>query len=224
VLAGQLPAAPQPATATRPTAASPPVQANRSVATIVTAPPAVQTASPNKTPQITPFRDRTKPGITTPSPASSVTSLGASAADTEPSGPLGKPIEVDAELWPETLNNLKKTYNTLYGIARMAQPTFYADAVELGFTFAFHKKRLSEPKNREIIAAAIKQVSGKDMGVRCILLSKNGNPFDEPLPTSSAPSNADSSQQSAANAEQNTPAPDISAISNIFGGAEVLPG
>jgi hypothetical protein len=100
----------------------------------------------------------------------------------------------------------------------MAKPVFYQDAIELGFTFAFHKKRVNEPKNKEVITTVIKNISGKDMALHCILLSKNATPFDDPVPAPSAGSSPAPASDNVA------PAPDINAISNIFGSAEVLPG
>ena len=130
--------------------------------------------------------------------------------DTRPQE-LREPIAVDDNLWPEILNALKKRYNTLYGIARMAQPTFYEDRLELAFGFAFHKRRLSETKNKDIVCTVIKQLTGKDMGLSCILISKSNQaatPITKPT-QASVPAVAPAS-------------PDLSAISNIFGGAEVL--
>lgn len=119
---------------------------------------------------------------------------------------LQEPVVVDENLWPQVLGELKKSYNTLYGIARMARPTFYEDSLELGFTFAFHKKRVSENKNKEIIIGVIKGLTGRELGLKCILLEKGETV--QPVAAISAPTTAT--------------APDLAAISNIFGGAEVL--
>lgn len=123
---------------------------------------------------------------------------------------LREPAAVDENLWPEILNSLKKSHNTLYGIARMARPTFYEDSLELGFTFSFHKKRLSENKNKDIITGVIKSLTGKQIGLTCVLVAKD-TPFQPPQMPAAA-----------ATGSQPNAAPDISAISNIFGSAEVL--
>jgi hypothetical protein len=99
------------------------------------------------------------------------------------------------ELWQQTLEDIKKQYNTLYGIARMAQPTFDGQRLTLSFKFAFHQKRISEAKNRKIFADAIERLYGKSVEIACIVA--------EPADTS---------------AEK----PNVAAISNIFGGAELL--
>jgi DNA polymerase-3 subunit gamma/tau len=136
--------------------------------------------------------------------------------DNEPVGKHGAPLaEVDAAIWPAIVSSLKKTHNTLYGIIRMATPIFYEDAIELHFTFAFHKKRLSEAKNQEVVANVIQEITGRAMGLRCVLDSK-----DSPKPTqaSVASSVAGAETISSTNSKDNP----VSAISNIFGGAEVL--
>jgi len=115
-----------------------------------------------------------------------------------------EPIAIDENLWPQVLGSLKKTYNTLYGIARMARPTFYEGELELGFTFAFHKRRISEDKNKEIIIGIIKQLTGQEMAIRCIELAKDE--VIKPTVAVSAPASED-----------------FAAISSIFGGGgEVL--
>ncbi len=134
------------------------------------------------------------------------------APPTEPQQ-LGEPIDVDAQLWPETLNSLKKTHNTLYGIARMARPIFYEGGLELGFTFAFHKKRLSETKNKEVIMDVMKALTGKNIAINCVLITK-----DAPVSTT-APTTA-TTPATTPSAKPGDPA--LSAISNIFGSAEVL--
>jgi DNA polymerase-3 subunit gamma/tau len=118
---------------------------------------------------------------------------------------LRQSAPVDENLWPQVLGALKKSHNTLYGIARMAKPTFYEDTVELGLTFAFHKKRLSENKNKEIIIAVIKDLTGKEYGLKCTLLEKGET--ITPVAAVTTPAAA---------------SPDFAAINSIFGGAEVL--
>jgi len=98
------------------------------------------------------------------------------------------------ELWQATLNEIKKQYNTLYGIARMAEPTFDGRKLTLAFKFAFHQKRLNEAKNRKIFADVAERLHGAPIEIVC---------------TVAAPSDSASK-------------PDVAAISNIFGGAELI--
>jgi DNA polymerase-3 subunit gamma/tau len=114
----------------------------------------------------------------------------------------------DDALWPLILTALKKNYNTLYGVVRMAQPAFNGDTLELSFTFAFHQKRISDAKNRQIIMDIIEQVSGRTILIECILVK----PGDKPKTSSSA----------APDAAAAPPSTDISQINSIFGGGELL--
>lgn len=99
------------------------------------------------------------------------------------------------ELWKQALDEIKKQYNTLYGIARMAEPTFDGETLTLSFKFSFHQKRINEVKNRQIFADVMERLYGKPVQIVCII--------------------AESSDTA-------TPKPDVAAISNIFGGAELL--
>ena len=104
---------------------------------------------------------------------------------------------LDATVWPRVLDGIKKQYNTLYGVLRMANPVFSEDSVELQFKFAFHQKRLNEAKNRKIIAGFIKQVTGQDIAIVCTINSAA-------TPAAPAPPAA------------------IASVTDIFGGGEVL--
>jgi DNA polymerase-3 subunit gamma/tau len=102
-------------------------------------------------------------------------------------------LEVD-QLWQQTLDEIKKQYNTLYGIARMAKPEFDGETLTLSFKFAFHQKRVNEAKNRKIFADVVERLLGQPIQIVCIVA--------EP-----------------ATEEKKA---DVAAISNIFGGAELL--
>lgn len=99
-------------------------------------------------------------------------------------------------LWQQVLEDIKKQHNTLYGIARMARPTIDGNRLTLGLKFAFHQKRLNEAKNRQLLSDVIERVSGQKLEIHCVI--------DETPP------------------DEANVAPDVSTISNIFGGAELL--
>ena len=103
-----------------------------------------------------------------------------------------------AELWHEALQTIKKSHNTLYGIARMARPSLEGDLLTLELTFAFHQKRLNEPRNKDILAGVMEQIRHTPTQVICILAVKQSGESKQPA--------ADS----------------VKTISNIFGGAELL--
>ncbi|TAH32194.1 DNA polymerase III subunit gamma/tau [Candidatus Saccharibacteria bacterium] len=128
-------------------------------------------------------------------------SVSASEPETETTTPKeGDLSEVELnDLWQQTLNEIKKQYNTLYGIARMATPELDGDKLTLNMKFAFHQKRINEAKNRKILGDVFSQLIGRQVEIFCVVA-------DKPLPK--------------LNPEANTT--DVSAISNIFGGAEVI--
>lgn len=132
--------------------------------------------------------------------------------------PTGAAV-LDEALWPQVLDALKQKYNTLYGVVRMAQPTFREDGVELGFGFAFHRKRLAEAKNQQILVDIIYKLTGQTVSINCVLIDK------KPEPAAAAAELAtDAALAPTPAAPQAQPAtqPDISSISNIFGGGELL--
>ena len=86
----------------------------------------------------------------------------------------------------------------------MATPIFKDDGVELQFKFAFHQKRLSEVKNKQIIAEYIRQTTGRDVQVECTFIkNQSGAAVAQP-------------------GDKFVKAPALETISNIFGGGEVL--
>lgn len=104
--------------------------------------------------------------------------------------------------WPDVMALIKQKYNTLYGTLRMAKPEFSDNEIILHLAFAFHQKRLSEPKNKKIIGDAIMHVAGSATKITCVVTEK--------------PS------KDAVTESTNPPNPEINNISNIFGGAELL--
>jgi DNA polymerase-3 subunit gamma/tau len=120
------------------------------------------------------------------------------------SDPLPEPSEDDAEKWEQILSSMKDKHNTLYGLIRMAQPDFSKSGqLCLTFAFDFHSKRVSDPQNQAKLRAVIKEVTGKNLKLEC-LVDKNA--------TVVAPK-----------ASSAKPAPEALAnISNIFGGGELV--
>lgn len=110
----------------------------------------------------------------------------------------------DESLWPQVLQTLKHQHNTLYGVVRMAKPSFKGDTLNLTFAFAFHEKRINESSNRQKLADVIYGLTGKSVKVECRL-----DPSEKPLKTEPEAGNPASEA-------------DLSAISNIFGTAELL--
>lgn len=152
-------------------------------------------AAPN-TPAPTPVAPKSAPVAATPKPAPPTEPpqqpAAAIATDTVSATSIASTPEV-TELWQQTLNEIKRQYNTLYGIARMAQPQLEGTTLTLAFKFIFHQKRINEAKNKQIFADVASRLYGAPLEITCVVIA--------PEPAAG---------------------PDVNAISNIFGGAEVL--
>lgn len=117
------------------------------------------------------------------------------------------PANFDLAAWNTALDTLKQTHNTLYSVARMAQPTISGDELTLTFGFAFHQKRLDEAKNRQVLSDVLEKVTGTPVQINCVVGKVTEKPKElvvEPSVVATASSDP------------------LSTISNIFGSAEVL--
>lgn len=117
---------------------------------------------------------------------------------------------VDAASWQALLEALKKQYNTLYGIIRMAQPEFTPGRVTLTFGFAFHQKRANDAKNKKILTATLESITGQKVAIDC--------KFDK---TATPPAPVVAAQVAPAPLPVDGGSP-LGAIGNIFGGGEVI--
>lgn len=116
-----------------------------------------------------------------------------------------KPVSND-ELWSALLQALKQKHNTLHGIVRMAKPSFSdKDTLQLTFTFPFHQKRLNEAANRQLLLDTIEELTSKKLKVEFVLDSASPKTPKDPQASAASP-----------------PDDSLSAISNIFNGAELL--
>lgn len=105
-------------------------------------------------------------------------------------------------LWDNVLSVIKKRYNTLYGVMRMAEPSIEDDSMVLVVGFAFHQKRLSEPKNAEIIASTIQDITGTIIPFRV---------------------EAKNTKKTTAKSNDQANKPDtLQSVNDIFGGGEVI--
>jgi DNA polymerase-3 subunit gamma/tau len=122
-----------------------------------------------------------------------------------------KTLDLNDQLWSSILSSLKKQHNTLYGVARMAEPSLDKDGkLMLGFAFEFHRKRISDATNGKKLTNIIQDVTGHDVIIECYI-KKDARP---PVYDGSNPQS-----------EKEVPAPDnqdISNISSIFNDAEVI--
>jgi hypothetical protein len=94
------------------------------------------------------------------------TEIPISKSNTKPT----KGVAVDDKLWNDLLTQLKKKYNTLYGIVKTAEPSLTDDTtLNLGFAFEFHRKRLAEASNQQIVRDILKELTNEDMSITCYL-------------------------------------------------------
>lgn len=179
------------------------VQPSVSAASVqATLPP---TPNPAPTPRVAPTTTSQAPepplheGNKTNEPTASATIPAQEAASepvkTKPAPAQAAESQSVDELWHSVLQEVKKSHNTLYGIARMAQPTIADDTLTLSLKFAFHQKRLNEPRNKAILSNVVEQIRQAPTQIVCVVTAKDAAP--------------------AASA-------DVTTISNIFGGAELL--
>lgn len=131
------------------------------------------------------------------------------AAPSATAKPAGS-AEFDDALWPDILTALKQKHNTLYGVVRMAQPSFTDDGITLSFQFAFHQKRINEAANRQLLIDILYELTGKPLAVQCI--------FDK----EAKPAGVVAAPIAPATAGPKPTNDSLSAISNIFGDAELL--
>jgi DNA polymerase III subunit gamma/tau len=108
------------------------------------------------------------------------------------------------ETWSEVLSEIRTSHNTLYGIARMAQPHLQDNTLTLTFAFPFHQKRVNEAKNKQIICDIIARLTGVDVAIVCVTGEIKS------IPKAKKPE---------AEKESNDA---LNTISNIFGSAEIL--
>ncbi len=155
------------------------------------------------------------PTATEPTPKVDARPVKPKAADQKPSAPKDASKEpktvnntpaasgegFSLEAWPIVVANIKKKYNTLYGILRMAEPRYEDNTLTLAFRFAFHQKQINSDKNRKIVSDVIKHETGQAVTITCVI-DKDSQP--------NLNANADNKNNIVNN------------VSDIFGGAEVL--
>lgn len=123
----------------------------------------------------------------------------------------------DKSRWPEVLAALKQKHNTLYSVVRMAQPRLRDDGtLELAFAFAFHQKRLSDAANRRKLLETIQELTGHEVAIECVLdASVAATPAIQNDPEIA-------SELTSKKVVPNENSAELTTISNIFGGGELL--
>lgn len=133
------------------------------------------------------------------------------------------------ESWQLILNALKQKHNTLYSIAKTAQVRFDPGLLTLELGFPFYQKRLNDATNKQALLTVVQDVTGSSMQITCIVSKNKPTPESgPPLPPAgdeivhqAAPKTPEAAAPSPAAQKPGEPEP-ITAISNIFGGAELI--
>lgn len=135
---------------------------------------------------------------------SSSTPDGQVSASPLPEESTHEPTAFSPQSWISLLDDMKSKHNTLYGVLRMAEAVHDGEKLILNFRFGFHKKRIDAPQN----SAIIRKFMSKHFGVSDFTTVVSKNNASAPKEVTKAPE---------------PPAElDISSVSNIFGGAELL--
>ena len=107
------------------------------------------------------------------------------------------------EVWSKMMDDLRIKHSTLYSIIKLSKMNYEDDRVILSTKFPFHQKSLSENKNKDILNNSLNKFSGKNYKIEVVLNKDTPNEIEEEI--------------------KNTVADlDITSISNIFGGAEMV--
>jgi DNA polymerase-3 subunit gamma/tau len=109
------------------------------------------------------------------------------------------------ELWQNFLDELKKSNNTLYGVTKIVEPKFLKNKITFIVKYQFHKKRLQEEKNRQIINTILAKIFDDNITFDVQVKPKNTNE-DQPNKISNLSANSDT----------------LKTISQVFGGGELM--
>jgi len=107
------------------------------------------------------------------------------------------------DIWGKALSDLKSEHSTLYSIAKLSIMSCEDEKVVLKTKFPFHQKALNDSKNKTILNDLIHKITGKNFHIE-VVLDKNINDYI-----------VDDVHEEALDL-------DITSISNIFGGGEVV--
>ena len=114
--------------------------------------------------------------------------------------------DFDLTMWPTILNKVKTQAASLYTALRLAEPRMEDGKLILAFQFPLHQKKLALAKNLDLVGKIIKDVSGVNVAVGCVVDKGLGLTGPKRPPTGALSSDNSS----------------LETISNIFGAAEML--
>lgn len=141
---------------------------------------------------------------------------------------------LDMNSWTQALAVIRKKSSTLGSFVKSAEATFTPGQVKLLFGNAFFQKSANDAKNKQIIAQAIEGITGETVQIICEL--GDPKPAGPPMPpedgeishtvsstgVSEPPEGYEDEDYYTRQADEEAAKNPVSAISNIFGGGELL--
>ncbi len=176
-----------------------------------------------------------------PAPEPPVKTAAATAPTPNPSStdqsnedaPVGNAV-LDAASWVAIVAVVRKKSSTLGSFVKSAEPTFAPGKVTLTFGSAFFQKSVNDAKNKQILAQAIESITGEAVQITCELgKPKPAGPLMPPengevshsvsgTGVSEPPEGLEDADYYVRQAEEEASKNPVTAISNIFGGGELL--
>lgn len=111
--------------------------------------------------------------------------------------------------WSVILNEVKLLNNSLYTVLRLAEPSLSDGILHLEFNFPFHKKRVDDPKNMNLLSQVILKITGFTIDIETSVnkdLKSKNNDDDKTIKT----------------VDKNAHASVIDSVRDIMGGGEVI--
>lgn len=194
-------------------------------------PTATKSAAEVKEPQPDPEPNPEPVQAPTPDPKPEHQTPDASESDDEQ--PVGNAI-LDMSSWTQAQAVIRKKSSTLGSFVKNAEATFSPGQIKLTFSKPLFLKSANDAKNKQIIAAAIEGVTGETVQIICKL--GEPKPAGPPMPpedgevshsvsgtgASEPPEGYEDEDYYTRQADEEAAKNPVSAISNIFGGGELL--
>lgn len=118
-----------------------------------------------------------EPEITNPKPREDEKVIEEKNVDQPTSGDFGEVKEI-IKRWGEVLISVKPFNHSVEAFLRAARPLSMKNGVlTLEVFYKFHKERLEEQKNREIVLIGLEKVLGKGIEFRCVLTENKITPI-----------------------------------------------
>jgi DNA polymerase III subunit gamma/tau len=114
--------------------------------------------------------------------------------------------EFDIKQWSQIVDNAMQKAGSIYTALRLAKPFYEDDCLVLKFEYPLHQKKLSQAKNKDILAGLIEDMYGSKLKIDCVV-DKSVFTVKTRSPQIPTPR-----QQASA----------VGHINNIFGSAEVV--